>query len=256
MNAAWLYPLIMLTALATGGYILRRTQRGLPLPADQRIAIGLAAFCGALVGAKLPFVLSDWSGLGSGAAWLSSGKTILCGMVGAYAGVELAKWALEIRVKTGDSFVVAAAVSVAIGRLGCWVAGCCYGTPSQLPWALPSALTDDIPRHPTQLYEAAFHAGMALLMHAWQRRGVYRGQLAKFYILSYCGYRVITETIRPEAQFAFGLTGYQWFALAVMPVFGYLWWRDARLRPSPPVAPLEPAAAPVLPPAPDNAPAA
>ncbi len=254
MAASASYSLIMLLAVICGGLILRRAQRSLPLPADQRIAIGLAAFCGAMLGAKLPFVLSDWSGLLSGTAWLSNGKTILCGLVGAYAAVELAKWTLNIRTKTGDSFVVGAAVAVAIGRLGCWVAGCCYGTPTNLPWAMRCALIDDIPRHPTQIYEAMFHAGLALLMFQLQRGGIWRGQLAKFYILSYCLYRLGSEFLRPEAQFALGLTGYQWFALACLPVFAYLWWHDARVKQSQFASPVVRLAAATSPPTLGNVP--
>ncbi len=247
------YPLIMLVAVICGGMILRTAQRALPMPTDQRIAIGLAAFCGAMLGAKLPFVLSDWSGLLSGTAWFSNGKTILCGLVGAYGAVELTKWTLNIRTKTGDSFVVGAAVAVAIGRLGCLVAGCCYGMPTNLPWAMRCAQIDDIPRHPTQLYEALLHASLALLMFHFQRRGIWKGQLAKFYILSYCTYRIGSEFLRPEKQFAFGLTGYQWFAIACLPAFAYLWWRDASVMQAQVAAPL-PFSATVSPPTLGNAP--
>lgn len=247
------YPLIMLVAVACGGMIIRRSQRSLPLPTDQRIAIGLAAFCGAMLGAKLPFVLSDWSGLLSGNAWFSNGKTILSGLVGAYAAVELTKWTLNIHTKTGDSFVVGAATAVAIGRLGCLVAGCCYGNPCNLPWAMRCAIIDDLPRHPTQLYEALFHASLAILMFHLQHRGIWKGQLAKFYILSYCMFRLGSEFLRPEIQIAFGLTGYQWFAVACLPAFTLLWWRDARLTLAQVDAPL-PFSVTVSPPTPGNAP--
>ncbi len=96
----WSYPLIMLGALLVGGLLLRRQQSQMPLLAWQKAAIGLGAFCGAMVGAKLPFALYDWESFRSGAAWFSNGKTIMCGMVGAYLGVELVKWIYEIRVKT------------------------------------------------------------------------------------------------------------------------------------------------------------
>ncbi len=218
----------MLLSLSSGAWVLRRAQRGLPLPREQRIALGLAAFCGAMLGAKLPFALSDLSGLLDGTAWLGNGKTIMCGMVGAYAAVELAKWTLHIRTKTGDSFVLAAAVAIAIGRLACFTVGCCYGVPTDLPWGLQCAAVDTLRRHPTQLYEAAFHATMAGWMFYLQRRGVWRGQLAKLYLLSYFAYRFMSEFIRPEAELAGGLTGYQWFALACAPVFVGLWWYDSR----------------------------
>ncbi len=227
MPSAALYPIVMLIALGCGAWLLRRAQGGLELSSENRLALGIGAFCGAMLGAKLPFALSDWSGLLDGTAWFSSGKTIMCGFVGAYFGVELVKWTLQIRTKTGDTFVVPAAVTIAIGRLGCLTAGCCYGVPTDLPWGLRCAIVDDLRRHPTQIYEALFHALMALLMIQLQQRRIWTGQLAKFYILSYFVYRFLTEFIRPEARNMLGLTGYQWFALALTPVFAALWYLDA-----------------------------
>jgi phosphatidylglycerol:prolipoprotein diacylglycerol transferase len=229
------YPLLMGAALLACTLLLRRSQEKLALSKWEKLAIGLGAFCGAMLGAKLPFVLADWEGLRSGAAWFSDGKTIMCGLVGAYFGVELTKWALEIRVKTGDTFAAPVAVAVGIGRIACFVAGCCFGTPTTLPWGcrFPTA-GDDLPRHPTQLYEAAFHFAMAGLLILLRRRGIWRGQLAKFYILTYLGYRFVTEFIRPEASIFAGLTAYQWAALLLTPIFAWLWWRDSEPEASAP----------------------
>lgn len=222
------YPLLMGAALLTCGFLLRRSQEKLPLAWWQKVAIGLGAFCGAMLGAKLPFVLWDWEGLQSGMAWFSDGKTIMCGLVGAYLGVEVTKWALEIRVKTGDSFAAPVAVAVGIGRIACFTAGCCFGTPTNLPCGVVfNTAGDGLPRHPTQLYEAAFHFSMAILLAILRRRGIWQGQLAKFYILTYLAYRFATEFIRPEAEILIGLTGYQWAALLLAPMFAWLWRRDA-----------------------------
>jgi phosphatidylglycerol:prolipoprotein diacylglycerol transferase len=202
------YTLVMLAAVTVMSLLLRRWQARLPLLWWQKLGIGVGGFCGAMIGAKLPFVLTDWAGLVSGTAWLSDGKTIMCGIVGGYFGVELAKWTLDIRIKTGDTFAVPVAVGVAIGRLACFIGGCCYGTPTSLPWGVCfSHSGDTLPRHPTQLYEAAFHLAMAGLLWALQQRGLFRGQLIKLYILLYLGYRFLTEFIRPEPR---------------------VWWKDAQ----------------------------
>ncbi|MBL9161180.1 MAG: prolipoprotein diacylglyceryl transferase [Planctomycetaceae bacterium] len=226
MNPA--YTLIMVAAVATGIWFSRRMPSPSALTSGERLGIGLGAFCGAMIGAKLPFVVADWDGLLSGAAWFSDGKTIICGLVGGYVGVEAAKWALGVTVKTGDSFAVPVAAAVGVGRLACFVGGCCYGTPTDLPWGIVFPAVDSLPRHPTQLYEAAFHLTMAAVLWQLQRRGMFRGQLIKLYILSYLTYRFATEFIRPEAQLWYGLTGYQWACLALAPVFAALWVRDAR----------------------------
>lgn len=221
-----LYATIMLAAVATALVLSRRRQAPLPLSIGQRAGIVAGAFCGAMVGAKLPFLLADLPGLASGHAWLSDGKTIVTGLVGGYFGVELAKWALEIRVKTGDSFAVPVAASVAVGRLGCFAAGCCYGAVTRWPWGVDFG--DGLPRHPTQLYEAAFHGAMALALVAVERRGLWPGQRIKGYLLAYFAYRFVSEWLRPEPVLAGHLTGYQWASLVLLGLFGFLWWSDCR----------------------------
>src|SRR3954468_19766449 len=228
MLADPIYALIMAAAIIAGGIVAHYTQVVLPITPRQKFFIALGAFCGAMIGAKLPFVLADWDGLLSGAAWFSNGKTILCGLVGGYFGVELAKWLTGVRMKTGDSFAVPVATAVGVGRLGCFHAGCCYGTPTSVPWGVVFPNIDNLPRHPTQLYESAFHLSMAVVLFVLQRDGLFRGQLIKLYILSYLVYRFLTEMIRPEARLAGGLTGYQWAALVLFGLFAWLWARDAK----------------------------
>ena len=102
----WAYTAIMCLAVGVAYVLSRRTQRGLGLAPAERLGVGLGAFCGAMIGAKLPFVFSDWQAFLSGAAWFSDGKTILLGMAGGYLGVEAAKWSLGVRTRTGDSFAL------------------------------------------------------------------------------------------------------------------------------------------------------
>src|SRR5436190_16368149 len=119
----WRYSAIMAVAIGVAAGLSRLTQRRLPLSRVEKIGIGLGAFCGAMIGAKLPFVLADWEGLKSGMAWFDGGKTIVLGLVGGYFGVEIAKWTMHIEIKTGDSFAVPVAAAVAVGRWGCFVGG-------------------------------------------------------------------------------------------------------------------------------------
>jgi phosphatidylglycerol:prolipoprotein diacylglycerol transferase len=223
----WTYSSIMMAAVSVGFFLSRWLKgRFLPLAPFERFGIALGAFAGAMVGAKLPFVLADWEGFRSGAAWFQDGKTITFGLVGGYFGVELTKWALDIRVKTGDAFAVPVAVSVGIGRLACFSAGCCHGTATALPWAVDFG--DGVLRHPTQIYESLFHVSIAVFLGICLFRGAFRGQLIKLYIIAYFVYRFATEYIRPELRLALGLTGYQWAAVAFVPLFVALWVRDRR----------------------------
>lgn len=222
----WQYTLTMLIAVLAGLAASAVTQQRLRLPVKQRIALALGALCGAMIGAKLPFVLSDWDGFLSGQAWFADGKTILCGLVGGYFGVELTKWAVGINVKTGDTFAVPIPVSVGVGRLACFIGGCCYGLPTGADWGMDFG--DGLLRHPTQLYEAAFHWSCAVLLAVLLQRGLFRGQLIKLYFLLYFVYRFFTEYLRPEPKLWGDLTIYQYATLVLFPLFVWLWWHDAK----------------------------
>lgn len=223
-----LYPLIMLTALVTGLALSRSRQRRLPMTATQRWSIALGAFCGGMLGAKLPFALVDPQGPLCTQAWIADGKTILFGLVGGYLGVEIAKALVGVRIKTGDSFAVPVAVSIGLGRIGCFVGGCCYGLPTALPWGVKFG--DGVPRHPTQLYEVAFHLSAAIVLWTLERENLFPRQRLKLYLIAYCLYRFLTEFLRPEVRLWGGLTGYQWTALALLPIIAGLWWQDRETK--------------------------
>lgn len=222
----WTYPALMVASVVVAVLLSRGSQASLGLSRSQRMGIAIGAFCGAMIAAKIPFVLADWEGLKSGRAWLDGGKTIVLGLVGGYFGVEVAKWTLDIRVKTGDSFAVSVPAAVAVGRLACFVGGCCYGKPTNLPWGVVFA--DGVARHPTQLYESAFHAVMAVILAILRSRKIFPGQLIKLYIIAYLVYRFLTEFLRPEPVVIAGLTGYQIACAMFIPVFAVLWISDAK----------------------------
>ncbi len=211
---------IMVAAVATGATLFYRTRQPLGLTNWQIGSLVLGAFCGSMIGAKLPFVLADWHGFLHGTAWFDDGKTIMAGLMGGYIGVQIVEWQLRIHVD-GDSFAVPVAAAVAVGRLACFFGGCCYGTVTSLPWGVDFG--DGQPRHPSQLYESAFHLCAALVLHQFQRRGILRGRLMRVYFIAYCLYRFLTEFIRPEPALWLGLTGYQWAALLLAGFFSV--WR-------------------------------
>ena len=100
--------------LAAGAFLLVR--RCVPTPPAvaslsrlERVALAGAAFVGGVFGAKLPFVIG--ADLTSETVWLTDGKTITTGLIGAYLAVELVKLALGIRVKTGDTFALPLALA-------------------------------------------------------------------------------------------------------------------------------------------------
>lgn len=84
------------------------------------------------------------------------GHSILGGIIGGTAAVEIFKQRHPIEGSTGVVWVIPLALGIAVGRLGCFFAGLpdyTYGTPTTLPWGVDFG--DGVMRHPVQLYESA-----------------------------------------------------------------------------------------------------
>jgi phosphatidylglycerol:prolipoprotein diacylglycerol transferase len=247
------YAACMLLALAAFLVVRRfqpRTPGAVSLPWWTRLGLGLAAFIGGSLGAKLPFVfgtlfhrlaepptpfdvrafLTEFFFL-----WFADGKTVTAGLIGAYVAVEIAKRLLDVRAKTGDSFAAPLAFAMAVGRWGCFINGCCYGTPTDLPWGVPLLVSigpdhfECVKCHPTQIYESVFHLLMGVVLLGLARRDLLPGNRLKLYLIAYGVYRFFTEFIRPERTDYAGLTFYQWAALLIVVGLAAQWaWDSGR----------------------------
>ena len=106
---------------------------------------------------------------GTANLWLCQESGVARSIEGAIAGgilaVELYKRSAHITARTGARFALPLAVGVAVGRIGCYLAGLddfTYGTPTTLPWG--HDFGDGIARHPVQLYESAAMAAFAIVL--------------------------------------------------------------------------------------------
>ena len=87
--------------------------------------------------------------------FLFTGKSIVGGLIGGYIGVIIGKKVLNIKEKRfGNQIAPAVALGMAVGRIGCFLTGCCYGIETNLPIGIDFG--DGINRIPTQLIEMAF----------------------------------------------------------------------------------------------------
>ena len=145
-------------------------------------------------------------GAGTANLWLSGetgvARSIVGGLAGGIASIELYKRARGISGSTGIIFVPAFCTTVAIGRWGCFYSGLTdhtHGCPASLPWA--HDFGDGVPRHPVQLYESAAMAAFlvyALVMLArrnafFMRNGFY------LMVLWYAAQRFCWEFLKPYA---------------------------------------------------------
>lgn len=205
------YPFVVMVGLFLSYIALRSRYKKGGMNQEQRVAVGLAAFTGAMIGSKLPFLFDVNVSLNSW-VWLADGKTILGGILGGYLAVEVVKPFVSITERTGDHFAIPVAIAVAFGRLGCFVSGCCFGEVTDVPWGIefPSARDEvNVLRHPTQLYEATFHGLAVLVLRGLELKDWFHGRRLTLYLGSYLVYRFVSEWIRPEPDVMFGLTIYQ-----------------------------------------------
>src|SRR5580692_9888251 len=138
---------------------------------------------------------------------------------------------------TSDLFAPGLAIGHGIGRLGCFAAGCCWGKPTHLPWAVTFTRTDattgvplNIPLHPTQLYEAFSEFIICGLLIWMLKRNHRDGQVIGLWALLYGLVRFGVEFLRDhDASNPFGgpFVLEQWIALALALAGVYLLFRPA-----------------------------
>jgi len=112
----------------------------------------------------------------------------------------------------GDLFAPALAAGEAVGRIGCFLNGCCYGQPTRVPWA---CYQHDALRHPTQLYTMAWCLAMFVLLWRWRDRLPREGDLFRRYLVMWGLGRFVIEFWRDSGTMAMGLSAAQWTGLGV-----------------------------------------
>ncbi len=190
--------------------------------------IGLVAiwgFVGAIIGAKL----TQWIAQGA-PGWAfdprTGGRALLGGLVFGWISVAIAKKRLGIRRDTGDLFGLALPAGEAVGRIGCYFNGCCYGSECAAPWAI---WQHGAWRHPAQIYSSITSAVLFGVLLWLRPRLKTEGDLFRCYLLGFGSSRFLLEFVRWRESLIFGLSPMQWFCIEL--VIGTLvWWAIRRRR--------------------------
>lgn len=216
-HPAW-HPVFETLAYAAGYAVFRRlrARQGDALAEPQRWTVLAAAAVGALVGSRLLGLAEQWPTVR--AAWEQGrtpallfspgGKTIVGGLLGGWLGVEIVKRLSGIRRRTGDLFALPLCVGIAVGRIGCLIAGLAddtYGKPTTLPWAVD--LGDGIGRHPVQVYEILFLIVLGLIVSTKAR--LPEGARFRIFLGGYLGWRLVIDFLKPQPLID-GLNLIQW----------------------------------------------
>jgi phosphatidylglycerol:prolipoprotein diacylglycerol transferase len=176
----------------------------------------VAALAGGLIGST--FIFLDFHAPRPGE------KSNLGGLIAGIAVVILlATWLRIGALRALDTMALPTLVAMAIGRVGCFLAGCCAGTHTGLPWG---AHVDGEPGaiHPVQLYEAAADMTLVALLARWVPTSK-PGTRLGFAVVSYAGIRFATEFVRAGRTDVAGLNPVQWSMLAISVGIALWMWR-------------------------------
>jgi phosphatidylglycerol---prolipoprotein diacylglyceryl transferase len=214
-------------------YMVRKEK----LDINTAIFVLLSALAGLLIGAKIFYYFGPWSWqhdwsftfrlMRTLQVW-GSGLVFYGGFIGACVGMYLyAKIRKVTILPYVDLIALSIGIAAGLSRVGCWFAGCCYGTPTNVPWAI---LRNGVAIHPTQLYFVA--AGVFVFIIAWyaHKRSQYAGYTAIVSVFWYSFTRFFIEFFRADPRY-FTLTASQWISivLILITVFLYFWCKKKHL---------------------------
>lgn len=220
--------------LAAVLYLLPRLKK-INLDKDTFWNIIFIAFAGALLGGKLLYILVSWQDLGPtlGDKLANIVKGFRYGFVffgGAIAAVGALIWYIRRKkqsvLKVGDLLIVALPLGHAIGRIGCFLAGCCFGKPTHSHFGVvfsdPHSLVDPallgVHLHPVQLYESMCNLLLFVFLHHAYKRPHKTGSILVLYAVGYGIIRFGLEFFRGDfrGNFILGLSPSQLLSVAAV----------------------------------------
>jgi len=210
--------------------------------------LGVYGILVALVSSKLWFIFSMWDyyvanprEIFSMETFQSAG-TFYGGVIGGILWVVLyAHFQKMPLLGVLDLAAAPVALGHSIGRVGCFMAGCCYGKPTSLPWGVTftnpiaeriAGTPLNVSLHPTQLYEAGAEFLNFLLLVWLGTRQRFAGQLVGAYFILYGIERGAIEFLRADPgrtlMFHDAVSLMQIVSVGLILTGGYLWWRGLR----------------------------
>lgn len=242
------YGVLVATGVLLGLWYARHQAPRAGLSPDKVWNLGIYMILSALLLAKLWLVASDWRYFAAhpreifGIATYQSGGTFYGGVLGAFLMIALYTFFQRMPLLSVlDTFAGALPLGHAIGRLGCFAAGCCYGRPTSVPWGVTfksqaagmlAGTPLGIRLHPTQLYEAADEfLNFALLVWLGGRQR-FRGQIVGAYLVLYGIGRGTIEFFRGDPGrtmlFHGAVSLMQLVSIVLILAGAFLWWRGLR----------------------------
>lgn len=204
------YGFMIALGIVVGLFLARRQAAREGIDPNQIVDITFYVLVAALIGSRLLFVLLNfgeyaddpvkilkiWEG-----GLVFYGGFLLAAVIGIW---YIKRFGLPLW-QVADIFAPSIAISHAFGRIGCFWAGCCYGSACTLPWAVtftdPRSLAlQGIPLHPTQLYSSLSLFALFAFLVLLRKRKTFHGELFWSYALCYSLGRFFLEFLRGDPR--------------------------------------------------------
>lgn len=206
-------------------YIMKVAKRDRK-PIDKYITIAYVMIFSGMLGARVFYVLfhlSEFSG-----NWLDTLNPFHDGYFGIaglnlYGGVVsgIVSTIVYCRMKklkvldVFDYFSPTLGLGIGIARIGCFLNGCCFGTPTNLPWgitfptgSIPYQIFADAHLHPAQIYSSLYGFGLFIVLHLLLKKRAFVGQIVSILFMSEAIFRFLIEYVRfYESEMFFDLAG-------------------------------------------------
>jgi phosphatidylglycerol:prolipoprotein diacylglycerol transferase len=174
------YGIMLVVSFLVAILFVRRAAKRFNIPPVVIENLAFYVMLGVIIGGRLLYVMFHWHQyehdlFGILRIW-EGGMMFYGGLLGGLVGGLLYLKKENIPVLTiSDVIAPAIALGEFFTRIGCFLNGCCFGTPSSLPWAVKfpeecvagGSAVADFTLHPTQIYASLF--GLALFFFLWQR---------------------------------------------------------------------------------------
>ena len=208
------YGLMLAIAFFIGlAYVYRRAKRE-RLPVEQMFNLAYIIVFTGIIGGRLGYVVLHVSEFADDPfSIINPFHSDRIGIAGLnlYGGVVLAliaAWAY-LRIKklpvlaVFDLVAPTVGIGLGLGRIGCFLNGCCFGTPTTLPWgvafpadSIPSFIYGQQPLHPAQLYSSAYGFLLFWGLHQLLKRKRFDGQVMAVYLMVEAVFRYLIEYVR------------------------------------------------------------
>ncbi len=226
LNIRWYGIMIALAILVIILWVMWQVRKGARVSYDTVFTAALVGIPSAIVLSRLFHVVDLWEHYSQYPGQIIGGGGLTA--YGAILGAALGIWIYSRFSKLQFGYIadlVAPAVILAqaVGRVGCTINGCCYGTPTSLPWGIvythPASLAPlGIAVHPTTVYEIIYNLLVFGVLVKLRGRLKPDGSLFLIYLSLYSLWRLSTDFMRVGTPFLFGLHQAQVIAIIVLAI--------------------------------------